>query len=103
MKPSQYEKKFGYTQGYMDLMTPKYSGKCMCSACGLFFKSSAGFDMHRIDDPAGRYGRRCLNTTEMESLGMVRKGTGHWVTKEMDATAVGRAAGKTSPESNGVA
>jgi len=92
---SQYCEKFGYTEEYMRKMTPNYSSKCMCPSCGLFFKSSAGFDMHRVGkhDPDER---RCLKPDEMVDIGMVQKETGHYVTKEMDSDALGRATGRTS-------
>ena len=82
---SQYFEKFGYTNEYLDEMIPIGSSRCMCPACGLFFRSSTGFDKHRIDDPKGKDGRRCLNTTEMLEKGMVQTDSGHWVTEKMDS------------------
>ena len=95
---TDYTKKFGHSKEYMRKMTPNDSAMCMCPACGLFFKSSAGFDMHRIDDPDGKYGRRCLNIEEMKAKKMDRNKTGHWLTRKMDSKRVPFAIGETSPE-----
>lgn len=54
--------------------------KCQCPTCLLFFKSTAGFDAHRV----GRYQpneRRCLTTSEMRARGMALDSSGFWVTK----------------------
>jgi hypothetical protein len=96
---TDYTKKFGHTLEYMKKMTPNYSMKCMCPACGLFFKSSAGFDKHRVGkhDPDER---RCLTIEEMKGIGMDTNKSGHWVTELMDSEALERAVGKTSSDSS---
>jgi hypothetical protein len=82
------------------------SGKCECTACGQIFKSSRGFDMHRI----GGYGepiykitskgkrgevtsytkpnRRCMTEGEMLARGMVKNDKGQWITEAYDKSIV---------------
>ena len=100
---TDYYEKFGYTKEFLDKMIPKNTNFCMCPTCGLFFNSSAGFDMHRIDDKSGDFGRRCLTTEEMYGKGMFLNKKGRWITREMDRTAVPFTVEKTSQESGGIA
>jgi hypothetical protein len=52
--------------------------RSLCRSCGLYFKSTAGFDKHRT----GTHGvdRRCMTEDEMRAKGMARNGAGLWVT-----------------------
>lgn len=50
--------------------------RCQCSACGLFFNSTAAFDKHR-DGPMIQ--RRCLSDVEMRAKGMAVNARGFWV------------------------
>lgn len=57
----------------------KLSGRrCQCPACGQYFNSVYGFDKHRSGPYDHR--RRCLDTKEMESLGMSKNTAGFWIT-----------------------
>ena len=86
---TDYTKKFGYTPKYMNEMTPPNTARCMCPACGLFFKSIKGFDMHRRDG-------KCLSTQEMRDKGMDTNKTGHWISRKMASDPTGFTIDKTS-------
>jgi hypothetical protein len=44
-----------------------------CGPCGKFFTSTKMFDKHRVGEHWPVCTRRCLETFEMESLGMVER------------------------------
>lgn len=60
----------------------KLSGdKNQCPTCHQYFNSTKAFDLHRT----GQFGlsgdRRCLSTSQMESIGMRLGASGFWVSK----------------------
>lgn len=62
----------------------------LCRSCGLDFQTEAGFDDHRVGDhdytfaqglrmePPREDGRRCLDASELESLGWHPDRHGRW-------------------------
>jgi hypothetical protein len=53
---------------------------CECRACGKRFRSTSGFDTHRIGrttQTGPDYGRRCLNDDELRARDM-NNDTGLW-------------------------
>lgn len=62
----------------------------LCSLCGLDFTTTRGFDRHRVGRHAYTYaeglamtpmredGRRCLDASELQELGMNRDKRGRW-------------------------
>ena len=65
-----------------DPMLPPYSNFCQCPSCGLYFKSDAAFDKHRVGSYSMRT-RRCLLPDEMREIGMDTNRKGYWVTSLM--------------------
>lgn len=62
-------------------MTPKLAigtGNCCCGACGKYFRSVSGFDLHRTGPGEAR---RCLSEEEMREAGMSRNEGGWWITQ----------------------
>jgi len=63
----------------------------MCPSCGEHFKSVFSFDKHRVGE-FGTYDngrlipatRRCLNTSEMRSIGMAVNFAGFWVSRAFE-------------------
>jgi len=70
-----------------DPMTPPYTDRCRCTACGEYFRSSSAFGRHRY---SAKEGRRCLSVPQMLEKGMVKSDTGHWMASRRDVKAVGR-------------
>jgi len=60
--------------------------KCLCTACGDYFNSTAAFDKHR----AGQHGvsRKCMTHEERRSIKMDTNAQGYWVTELRDAGVV---------------
>lgn len=54
----------------------KLNGKhCQCGGCGLYFRSLAAFDSHRV----GPYtNRNCLGQQQMQDAGMTQDARGFW-------------------------
>ena len=50
---------------------------CKCAACGEYFNSEAGFDMHRL---AGK----CRTKAQMKARGMSVSAKGYWITQKHD-------------------
>lgn len=48
---------------------------CLCSGCGLYFKSVSAFEAHRVGSGANR---RCLGVTEMSERGFAPNAKGYW-------------------------
>lgn len=57
-----------------DPKLPPGTNYCRCGACGEYFKSVSGFDMHRIDSG-------CLTRAEMLARGMSVNERGYFVTQ----------------------
>lgn len=52
---------------------PLTGDQCRCTSCGLAFKSTSGFDAHRV----GKYpARRCLSLTELQARGYAHNNLG---------------------------
>ena len=55
--------------------------RCQCTACGLYFNSTAAFDKHRVGDHRVTRDRRCLTPQQMQERGMEQTSEGWWVTE----------------------
>ena len=55
---------------------------CQCQTCGLYFKSEAAFDRHRLftTEKHDWNKRRCMTVAEMTARGMALNSKGLWVT-----------------------
>lgn len=75
---------------------------CICTVCHEVFKTSAGFDKHRVGDyqdvvynaagksigwTAPKNPRRCLSSDEMAAVGMSKNYKGQWITAVYDPRA----------------
>jgi hypothetical protein len=72
----------GWLHPQPDPMLPAGTDRCRCTACGLYFGSSYGFDQHRT----GPYpGRRCRTVEELRARGWSINASGHWTTSKRPA------------------
>lgn len=60
-----------------------------CTVCGEVFKSTFGFDKHRVGEFGGyrTSTRRCMTRDEMKAAGMVKNGHGRWIATVYDVSA----------------
>jgi hypothetical protein len=74
-----------------DPKLPRGTDKCLCRACGQYFKSSGTFTKHRVGNwEAQGANRRCLTVEEMSALGWLLNETGHWIRGKRPASAPAR-------------
>ena len=72
-----------------DPMLPKYTDKCRCMECGLYFNSSGTFTRHRVGEYAP-FSRRCLTVDELKRRKWGQLESGHWARETLPASAKDR-------------
>jgi len=84
-----------------DPMLPKYTDKCRCMECGLYFNSSGAFTRHRV----GEYApinqpdtRRCLTVEVLRRRRWAQTETGHWAREVLSGNAKARIRQTPSPD-----
>jgi len=57
----------------MDEQEVRTVSRTQCGACGRYFVGASVFDLHRITDPAAKFGRRCQTEEEMLAAGLAHE------------------------------